>query len=102
MACKECDGQSAAIQHVHVHRQETVNADSIEYGTPSKGGVVKVYLNTADPEAAIKKLDAAFALRQYAEDLATGKRQIAKIEILAPGITVRLENKEGKKEVIEA
>ena len=99
MAC-DCDGQSAAIRHVHVHRQETVNADSIEYGTPSKGGAVKVYLNTADPEAAIKKLDAAFALRQYAEDLATGKRQIAKIEVLAPGISVKLENRVGQSEVI--
>jgi len=100
MPC-DCDGQSAAIRHVHVHRQETVNADSIEIGTPSKGGAVKVYLNSADPEAAVKKLDAAFALRQYAEDLATGKRQIAKIEILAPGIQVKLENRNGETEVLQ-
>ncbi|MFA7121515.1 MAG: hypothetical protein WC277_08525 [Bacilli bacterium] len=62
---------------------------------------MKVYLNSADPEAAVKKLDAAFALRQYAEDLATGKRQIAKIEILAPGIQVKLENRNGETEVLQ-
>ncbi|KAF5071318.1 hypothetical protein DSECCO2_213010 [anaerobic digester metagenome] len=92
----------AEFRHVHVHRDEDRNSDSIEIGTPGKGGVLKVYLNTDDPEAAVRRIDAGFALRQYAQDLQDGNRQIKKIEVLAPGITVRLENKEGKKEVIEA
>ncbi len=102
MAC-DCDGQSAAvIRHVHVHRDEDRNTDSIEIGTPGKGGVLKIYLNTDDPDAAVRRIEAAFSLRQYAQDLAEGNRQIKRIEVLAPGTTVKLENKEGKTEVIQA
>ena len=102
MAC-DCDGQSAAvIRHVHVHRDENRNTDSIEIGTPGKGGVLKIYLNTDDPDAAVRRIEAAFSLRQYAQDLAEGNRQIKRIEVLAPGTTVKLENKEGKTEVIQA
>jgi hypothetical protein len=102
MAC-DCDGQSAAaIRHVHVHRDEDRNTDSIEIGTPGKGGVLKIYLNTDDPEAAMRRIDAGFALRQYAQDLADGNLQIKRIEVLAPGTTVKLENREGKTEVIQA
>lgn len=103
MACDHCDGQSAAvIRHVHVHRDEDRNTDSIEIGTPGKGGVLKVYLNTDDPDAAVRRIDAAFSLRQYAQDLADGNRQIKKIEILAPGTTVKLESRSGQSEVIQA
>jgi len=102
MSC-DCDGQSAAvIRHVHVHRDENRNTDSIEIGTPGKGGVLKIYLNTDDPDAAVRRIEAAFSLRQYAQDLAEGNRQIKRIEVLAPGTTVKLENKEGKTEVIQA
>lgn len=103
MACENCDGQSAAvIRHVHVHRDEDRLTDSIEIGTPGKGGVLKIYLNTDDPEAAMRRIDAGFALRQYAQDLQDGNRQIKKIEVLAPGVAVKLENREGKSEVIQA
>jgi len=103
MACKDHDGQSAAvIRHVHVHRDEDRNTDSIEIGTPGKGGVLKVYLNTDDPETAMRRIDAGFALRQYAQDLAEGNREIKKIDVIAPGVTVKLENREGKSEVIQA
>jgi len=103
MSRDNCDGQSAAvIRHVHVHRDEDRLTDSIEIGTPGKGGVLKVYLDTNDPEAAMRRIDAGFALRQYAQDLADGNRQIKRIEALAPGTTVKLENREGKSEVIQA
>lgn len=102
MAC-DCDGQSAAvIRHVHVHRDEDRNTDSIEIGTPGKGGVLKIYVNTDDPEAAVRRIEAGFSLRQYAQDLADGNRQIKRIEVIAPGVSVRLENREGKSEVIQA
>lgn len=103
MACENCDGQSAAvIRHVHVHRDEDRNTDSIEIGTPGKGGVLKVYLNTDDPEAAVRRIETAFSLRQYAQDLAEGNREIKRIDVLAPGTTIKLENREGKSEVIQA
>ncbi len=103
MAC-DCDSQSTAtvIRHVHVHRDEDRNTDSIEIGTPGKGGVLKIYLNTDDPEAAMRRIDAGFALRQYAQDLADGNRQIKRLEVLAPGTTVKLENRAGQSEVIQA
>ena len=102
MSC-DCDGQSAAvIRHVHVHRDENRNTDSIEIGTPGKGGVLKIYLNTDDPDAAVRRIEAAFSLRQYAQDLAEGNRQIKRIEALAPGMSVKLENRAGQSEVIQA
>jgi len=97
------DGQSAAvIRHVHVHRDEDRNTDSIEIGTPGKGGVLKVYLNTDDPEAAVRRIDVGFALRKYAQDLAEGNREIKRIEVLAPGVQIKLENHAGQSEVIQA
>jgi hypothetical protein len=44
---------------------ESALQDSIEIGTPSKGGAVKLYLNMADIEASKKKIDAAKTLRDY-------------------------------------
>jgi hypothetical protein len=40
--------------------------DSLEIGSPSKGGVIKVYGNFADKEAFKAKIDAAAYLRSYA------------------------------------
>ena len=40
--------------------------DSIELGTPSKGGAIKVYGDYRDPDAFKKLLDNAFAVRNYA------------------------------------
>lgn len=41
--------------------------DSIEIGTPAKGGAVKIYFNAKAPEAETNALiDAAFAARTYA------------------------------------
>lgn len=42
--------------------------DSIEIGSPSKGGVVKVYFNAASEAQEIKNLiDQAFQSRKYAQ-----------------------------------
>ncbi len=43
------------------------NPDSIEIGTPSKGGSIKIYGNFADKEAFKKKIDAAKEIRSYAQ-----------------------------------
>ena len=42
------------------------NPDSLEIGTPSKGGAVKMYGNFADEEAFKKKIDAAKKVKEYA------------------------------------
>jgi len=44
----------------------TENPDSIEIGTPSKGGAIKVYGDFADVEAFKKKIDAAAEVKKYA------------------------------------
>ena len=45
----------------------TENPDSIEIGTPAKGGAVKIYGNFADEEAFKKKIDAAKKVKEYAQ-----------------------------------
>lgn len=58
------------VRHVHVHRQEgPVFQDSVEIGTPSKGGALKVYFNAADPEDAKSRVQNAFLVRDYAASL---------------------------------
>jgi hypothetical protein len=47
-----------------LHRYE--NPDSIEIGTPSKGGVIKVYGDFINPEAFKLKIDNAIEVRNYA------------------------------------
>lgn len=53
----------------HRHEHKTVNElpDSIEIGTPSKGGAVKVYIDASNPLVAKVKIAQAMELRQYAE-----------------------------------
>lgn len=43
--------------------------DSIEIGTPSRGGTVKVYHSALDVEGFKHKLDGAFQARTYAQKL---------------------------------
>ena len=43
------------------------HTDSLEIGSASKGGVVKVYGSFDDPEAFRKKIDAALELRRHAQ-----------------------------------
>ena len=42
------------------------NTDSLEIGSASKTGVIKIYGNFSDKEAFKKKLDTAFEIREYA------------------------------------
>ena len=44
----------------------TENPDSLEIGTPSKGGAIKVYGNFSDKEIFKTKIDNALELRSYA------------------------------------
>lgn len=47
----------------HVHD----NPDSIEIGTPSKGGAVKIYGDFTDPEAFKDKVEKAAEVRAFAQ-----------------------------------
>jgi len=56
---------------VTVHRHEgPYYPDSLEIGTPSKGGAVKVYGNLDDTTTFETRLRAAMALRALAQELA--------------------------------
>ena len=50
-----------------IQKHVTENPDSIEIGTPSKGGAIKIYGNFDDKEAFKKKIDAAKEVKKYAE-----------------------------------
>jgi hypothetical protein len=50
----------------HVHRNE--NADSLEFGTPGKGGVVKIYGDFFKPEEFERKIANAKIVRQAAQE----------------------------------
>ena len=50
-----------------IHKHVTENPDSIEIGTPSKGGTIKIYGNFSDEEAFKKKIDAAKKVREYTQ-----------------------------------
>lgn len=43
------------------------NPDSIEFGTPSKGGALKVYGDFSKPDDFKKKIDFAFEVREHAK-----------------------------------
>lgn len=44
------------------------DVDSLEIGSASKGGVIKVYGSFDDPESFRKKIDAALEARRYARE----------------------------------
>jgi hypothetical protein len=44
-----------------------VKTDSIEFGSASKGGVIKCYGDFDDPESFNKKIDNAAAVRKHAQ-----------------------------------
>lgn len=50
------------------HREEGKLQDSLEVGTPAKGGSVKVYGDFKNEEEFREKIDKAIALRKYAQD----------------------------------
>ena len=49
------------------HKSE--NQDSIELGTPAKGGGIKVYFDASNPELAKEKILNAIKLREWANTL---------------------------------
>jgi hypothetical protein len=47
----------------------TVRPDSIEIGTPSKGGALKIYFDSGDPLDSEHRIREAFRLRDIAHSL---------------------------------
>jgi hypothetical protein len=65
------DQQTVTKEIVHLHQFEgPYYPDSLEIGTPSKGGVMKIFGNLDDPTTFETRLRAAMALRALAQDLA--------------------------------
>jgi len=52
-------------KHTHLHHND--NPDSLEIGTPSKGGAVKIYGDYSKPKEFQAKIDNAKAVRAYAQ-----------------------------------
>lgn len=50
----------------------TVRTDSLELGTPSKGGVIKIYFDSWDPVDAERRIREAFRMREIARALSEG------------------------------
>lgn len=71
----EKEEQEKRIEHIKKRRDAEAlisknvneNPDSIEIGTPSKGGAIKIYGDFADKETFKKKIDAAKEVREYAQ-----------------------------------
>jgi hypothetical protein len=55
-----------AIIEALIRALDSDNPDSIEIGTPSKGGVLKVYGNFSRPEEFRARIDKAIELRGHA------------------------------------
>ena len=57
-------------QHEHLHRHKNIdeNKDSLELGTPAKGGGIKVYGNSNDKEDFKKKIDNMIEIKKYAQE----------------------------------
>ena len=51
-----------------INKFENDNPDSLEIGTPSKGGAIKVYGNFNSNEEFKQKIKKAFEVRDYAND----------------------------------
>lgn len=64
---------AVAVEYRHIHISE--DPDSIEVGTPGKGGCIKVYGNFHNLEAFQAKIKNAHALKQYAAELLSGGGQ---------------------------
>ena len=63
---------------------KTENADSLEIGTPSKGGAIKVYCDFYNPEFCKVKIDNALEVRNYANSKLE-KENIAAVCLGVPG-----------------
>lgn len=61
---------AAVVEYRHIHISE--DPDSIEVGTPGRGGAIKVYGDFRNPEGFRAKIKNAYELRKYANELLTG------------------------------
>ena len=50
-----------------IQKHITENPDSIEIGTPSKGGAIKIYGDFSKPDVFKKKIDDAKKVKEYAQ-----------------------------------
>ena len=57
------------IQIAHLHRTIDDRKDSIEIGTPGKGGAIKVYGDCSKPEEFMQKIRNAFEIRRLAAQM---------------------------------
>lgn len=57
---------------VHIHRYEGQFQDSVEIGSPSKGGAIKVYFNAANVEEGKERVRNAVQVRDYMRGLVGG------------------------------
>jgi len=55
-----------------IQRIVNENPDSIEIGTPAKGGAIKVYGNFDNPEGFKSKIDNAILVREHANSKING------------------------------
>lgn len=63
----------AILQNIHVdHESTNKSPDSLEIGTPGRGGVIKVYGDFSNPEAFRQKIEKALELRDYANSKVYG------------------------------
>lgn len=55
------------LRNMHIdHESVNKSPDSLEIGTPGRGGVIKVYGDYSNPEQFKAKLDQAIQLKAYA------------------------------------
>lgn len=64
---EKSEKKNETYTELSIHKTIAENPDSLELGTPSKGGAIKVYGNFADKEAFKKKIDAAKEVRDDAQ-----------------------------------
>ncbi len=79
-------------QFTHLHAHRNTDPDSIEIGTPGKGGAVKIYGNTSNPEEFARKIEAGFALRKLAQDYLDGTIEPKTIVCEQGSVSVRVSN----------
>jgi hypothetical protein len=60
------EGTETLLEVVRRLAENEMNTDSLEFGTPSKGGAVKVYGNFSDEGKFKEKIDTAFRVKEYA------------------------------------
>ena len=64
--------EEIVVKHLH---EENKNTSSLEIGSPTKGGTIKVYGNPDDQEGFKRKIDAMVSLREYAESKMPKKKE---------------------------